>query len=279
MIRIVTDTASDILRHEAAAMNVDIVSLEITFDDDPCPHATEEDIQRFYQRLISSKNLPITSRPSPAAYMKIIEEAKAAGDDVLILTLSSGLSGTWESAEQAKQMAEYDRVRVVDTHQAILTQRILVEHAVHMRREGKTLDEIADAIESMRDRVVVCGVVDTLVYLKKGGRVPASLAIIGEALNIKPVIVLEDKILKNMGKVRGRKASLEALVDHYVELSAGEGPIYISHADCMADVERLKDMLRKKAGAEVDLVCDIGAVIGSHSGPGTVALFFVGRNR
>ena len=111
MIRIVTDTASDILRHEAAAMNVDIVSLEITFDDDHCPHATEEDIQRFYQRLISSKNLPITSRPSPAAYMKIIEEAKAAGDDVLILTLSSGLSGTWESAEQAKQMAEYDRVR------------------------------------------------------------------------------------------------------------------------------------------------------------------------
>lgn len=279
MIRIVTDTASDILRHEAAAMNINIISLEITFEDGACPHETEQDIQRFYQRLIACKNLPITSRPSPAAYIKIIEEAKAAGDDVLILTLSSGLSGTWESAEQAKQMAEYDRVRVVDTHQAILTQRLLVEHAVRMRDEGKTLHEIADEIESMRDRVVVCGVVDTLVYLKKGGRIPASLAIIGEALHIKPVIVLEDKILKTMGKVRGRKQGVSLLYKRMEEDNFDRtGPVYFGYTSDKSIVETFMHETLDRYGLKNETIYPIGGIIGTHCGTSCIAVAYLKGN-
>lgn len=279
MIRIVTDTASDILRHEATAMNVDIVPLEITFDDGPCPHETDQDIERFYQRLIASKNLPTTSRPSPEAYIKIINEAKAAGDDVLILTLSSGLSGTWESAEQAKQMAEYDRVRVVDTHQAILTQRLLVEQAVHMRDEGKLLHEIADAIESMRDRVVVCGVVDTLLYLKKGGRVPASLAIIGDALHIKPVIVLEDKILKTMGKVRGRKQGLNLLHKRMEEDSFDrKRPVYFGYTSDKSISEAFMRETVARHGLKDEIIHPVGGIIGTHCGTSCIAVAYFKGN-
>jgi len=279
MIRIVTDTASDILRHEAAAMNVDIVALEITFDDGPCPHETAEDIERFYERLIACKNLPITSRPSPAAYIKFIDAAKAAGDDVLILTLSSGLSGTWESAEQAKQMAEYDRVRVVDTHQAILTQRLLVEQAVRMRNEGKSLNEIADAIEAMRDRVTVCGVVDTLKFLKKGGRVPASLAIIGEALNIKPVIVLEDKILQTMGKVRGRKQGLSLLHKRMEEDNFDpDAPIYFGYTSDKSIVEAFMHETAAKYGLKEEIIHPVGGIIGTHCGTSCIAVAYFRKN-
>jgi len=279
MIRIVTDTASDITRDEASAMHVDIVALEITFDDGPCPHETRQDIERFYERLIASKNLPTTSRPSPDAYIRIIEEARTAGDDVLILSLSSGLSGTWESAEQAKQMAEYDRVRVVDTHQAILTQRLLVEHAVHMRDAGKSLGEIADEIEAMRDRVVVCGVVDTLIYLKKGGRIPASLAIIGAALNIKPVIVLEDKILKTMGKVRGRKQGLSLLHKRMDEDNFDRnGPVYFGYTSDKSITEAFMQETVDRYGLKNKNIYPIGGIIGTHCGTNCIAVAYLKGN-
>ena len=279
MIRIVTDTAADILRHEAQAMNISIVSLEITFDDDPCPHETAEDIDRFYERLIACKNLPTTSRPSPEAYIRIIDEARENGDDVLILSLSSGLSGTWESAEQAKQMAEYDRVRVVDTHQAILTQRLLVEHAVHLRDEGKSLNEIADEIESMRDRVTVCGVVDTLKYLKKGGRVPASLAIIGEALNIKPVIVLEDKILQTMGKVRGRKQGLSLLHKRMEEDNFDpNGPVYFGYTSDKSIAEAFMHETIAKYSLKEEIIHPVGGIIGTHCGTSCIAVAYIKGN-
>ena len=176
-------------------------------------------------------------------------------------------------------MAEYDRVRVVDTHQAILTQRILVEHAVHMRREGKTLDEIADAIESMRDRVVVCGVVDTLVYLKKGGRVPASLAIIGEALNIKPVIVLEDKILKNMGKVRGRKQGLSLLHKRMEEDSFDRtGPVYFGYTSDKSIVETFMHETAAKYDLREEIIHPIGGIIGTHCGTSCIAVAYIKGN-
>ena len=276
MIRIVTDSASDITRSQAAELNIHVVQLEITFEDGACPHETEEDIERFYERLIACKNLPTTSRPSPEAYMRIIEEAKAAGDDVLILTLSSGLSGTYESAVQAKEMAEYDRVRVVDTHQAILTQRILVEEAVRLRGEGHSLNAIADAIEAMRDRVVVCGVVDTLVYLRKGGRIPASLAVIGEALHIKPVIVLEDKILKTMGKVRGRKHGVNLLYKRMEEDNFDRNhTVYFGYTSDKAIVEDFARETIARYGLTDTRMHAVGGIIGTHCGTSCIAVAYI----
>lgn len=143
MLRIVTDNASDITLGQVQNMDVDLVFLEIAFEDDICLQVDEADFQTFYDRLQKCDRLPITSRPSPQAYLDIFLDAKEKGEEVLVLTLSSGLSGTIESAYAAKNMAEYNPIYIVDTHQAILTQRILVEMAVRMRSEDYSAAEIA----------------------------------------------------------------------------------------------------------------------------------------
>ena len=138
MLRIVTDTASDITLEQAAGMGVDMVPLVITFEDGVCPQETEADFMTFYERLQRCQELPVTSRPSPHSYLKIFQDAKAKGEEVVVLCVSSGLSGTMESAFTARQMADYEPIYIVDTRQAILTQRMLVELAVQMREDGHT---------------------------------------------------------------------------------------------------------------------------------------------
>ena len=276
MIRIVTDTASDITVEQAADMNIDLVPLDITFEDGPCPQNTESDFALFYQRLEKCENLPITSRPSPEAYLKIFEEAKAAGDEVLVLTLSSGLSGTCESALMAQKMANYNGVYVVDTHQAILTQRILVEHAFKMRDEGYGAREIADKITALRDKVVVCGVVDTLKYLQKGGRIPASLARIGTFLHIKPVIVLEDKILKTLGKARGREAGIAMLFKRMEQDGFNRAyPCYVGYTSNRVLVEKFQQQLIDRYGSLTTRMHPIGGIIGTHCGTDCIAVAYV----
>lgn len=276
MIRIVTDTASDITVEQAADMNIDLIPLEIAFEDGPCPQNTESDFSLFYQRLEKCSKLPITSRPSPEAYLKIFQEAKAAGDEVVVLTLSSGLSGTYESAVMAKEIANDDDIFVVDTHQAILTQRILVEHAFKMRDEGYTASQIAQKITQMRDHVVVCGVVDTLKYLQKGGRIPASLAHLGKFLHIKPVIILEDKILRTIGKVRGREAGIEMLFKRMDEDGFNRAyPCYVGYTSNRSLVERFQQQLLQRYGQLATRMHPIGGIIGAHCGTDCIAVAYV----
>ena len=192
-------------------MGIELVELPITFGDELCPQGTEEDFATFYDRLVKCEQLPVTSRPSPESYLDLFKQAQNAGDDVLVLTLSSGLSGTYDSAMIAQKLAGYDRVHVVDTHQAILTQRMLVEHAVCLRDEGYDVKAIAARITEIRDQVVVCGIVDTLKFLRMGGRIPASLAMLGKVLHIKPVIILQDTTLKTLGKARSYQAGAQML--------------------------------------------------------------------
>ena len=213
MLRIVTDTASDITVDQARNMNIDVVSLDITFEDGPAPQRTEEDFRRFYQRLEACDRLPVTSRTPPEEYLNLFQDAREKGDDVLVITLSGGLSGTVDSARMAKQIADYDKIEVVDSHQAILTQRMLVEQAVKLREEGYQLQEIVQRIKNTRDQVVVCGVVDTLKYLQKGGRIGKVTATAGMLLQIKPILAFApDGQLTSVAKVRGRHQVIDKLV-------------------------------------------------------------------
>lgn len=278
MLRIVTDTASDITIDQARDMNIDVVSLDITFEDGPAPQRTEEDFQRFYERLEKCEKLPVTSRTAPEEYLKIFEEAKAAGDDVLVITLSSGLSGTLESAQMAKQIAGYDRIEVVDSEQAILTQRMLVEKAIQLREEGYQLEEIAARVKEMRSQIVVCGVVDTLKYLQKGGRIPASLATLGTLLRIKPVIVLEDKILKQLGKARGHDAG-EAMLYKRMEQDGFNKayPVYFGYTSDRELVEKFMQQTKERYGLTQTRLFPVGGVIGTHCGTRCVAVAYFKR--
>lgn len=227
---IITDSASDITRQEAEEMNIRIVWLKTKFSDGDFPLETEEDFTRFFEKLAAEKELPVTSQPSPEEYLALYEEAKENSEEVLVITLSSGLSGTVNAANVAKQMSEYDRIHIIDSEQAIITQRFLVQRAVEMREAGKTVSEIVETIEDLKKRVTVCGMLDTLTYLKKGGRIPAALAVLGNMLHIKPVIELKDKTLTMLGKARGRSGGIKYLWKEFESYEIDENePVYFGY--------------------------------------------------
>lgn len=276
MIQIITDTASDITYEQAKQMNVKLVELPINFEDGPCHQGDAEDFENFYERLRNCEKLPVTSRPAPQAYLDLFLKAKEKGDDVLVLTMSEGLSGTIESALEAVLLSNYDRIRVVDTHQAILTQRLLVEYAVILRNDGYDVLSIEDKIIQMRDQLVVCGVVDTLKYLRKGGRIPAGLAAIGEKLHIKPVIMLKDTKLKTIGKVRSFQSGVNMLY-HQMETDGYNKayPIYFGYTDNRLLGERFMQATQEKYGLKNTQLYPVGGIIGTHCGTNCVAVAYM----
>ena len=210
----------------------------------------------------------------------------AAGRDVLVLAFSSGLSTTYQSAVIAAGELEEKypqrRIRVVDTRSASLGQGLLVWYACRKRDEGMALEELADWAEKTKLNLCHWFTVDDLMYLKRGGRVSAATAIVGTMLGIKPVLHMDDEgHLINVGKVRGRKASIEALAEKVGQLGLpGQNQtVFICHGDCLEDAQRLEAILKEKYGVEEAFIGYTGAVIGSHSGPGTLALFFLGEKR
>lgn len=280
MLRIITDSAADITLAEARKWKVTVIPLSITFSDGICPQETEEDFAEFYRRLSACQQLPTTSQPAPDMYLSAFEEAKAAGDDVLVLALSGGLSGTVRSAAAAKALSGYDRITVVDTHQAIIAQRILVEEAVLLRDAGLDGAAIAQKIEAMRDYVTVSGVVDTLENLRKGGRIPPSLAILGTALKIKPVIALQGTILQTIGKAMGRKAGIRMLYERLEKYPPNPAyPIYFGYSSNRALGEQFLNETVEKFSLQSfrTELHTVGGVIGTHVGDNCLAICYVAQ--
>lgn len=277
---IITDSASDITRQEAAEMGIRMVSLKIRFSDGEFHQNTDEDFVTFFEKLEAEKELPTTSQPSPEEFLELYEEAKASGEEVLVITLSSGLSGTVNAANLAKQMAEYDNIWIIDSEQAIITQRFLVQRAVRMREEGKTIEEIVACIEDLKKRLTVCGMLDTLTYLKKGGRVPAPLAVLGNALQIKPVIELKDKVLVMLGKARGRKGGMKYLWKEFSSYEIDEKePVYFGYTSDREIVEQFMEQTVKEYGLKEYALYPVGGIIGTHVGPGCIAISFVKKEK
>ena len=280
MIQIVTDSASDITLKQAEEMNIQIVPLTILFEDGVCPQETDEDFQIFYEKLIKENGLPKTSQPTPNKYLEIFRLAKEVGDEVLVITLSGGLSGTVQSAKLAKDLAEYERIEIIDSKQAILTQRMLVEYAVKLRDEGKTLDEITALVLKQREKLTVFGMLDTLTYLKKGGRIPASMALLGNLLRIKPVIILKDSVLEQLGKARGRKDGLKMLCAQMeqaeIDLSF---PVYFGYTLDPEPTKQFLAEMEQKFQLKNTKLYPVGGVIGTHVGPNCVAVAFAVKDK
>lgn len=280
MIQIVTDSASDITLKQAEEMNVQIVPLTILFEDGVCPQETDEDFQIFYEKLIKENGLPKTSQPTPNKYLEIFRLAKEVGDEVLVITLSGGLSGTVQSAKLAKDLAEYERIEIIDSKQAILTQRMLVEYAVKLRDEGKTLDEITALVLKQREKLTVFGMLDTLTYLKKGGRIPASMALLGNLLRIKPVIILKDSVLEQLGKARGRRDGLKMLCTQMEEAEIDlDFPVYFGYTLDPEPTKQFQAEMEQKFQLKNTKLYPVGGVIGTHVGPNCVAVAFAVKDK
>lgn len=273
MVRIVADSAADIAPVEAEAMGVELVSLAISFPRANYDQQRDADTSEFYRLLQADVGFPKTSQPPPEAFAAIFADAREKGDSVVAVLISSGLSGTFQSAQIAKDMVGYQDVYLIDSRCAIMPQRILVERAAEMRDAGSCAAEIAGAMESLRERVRVFGILDTLHYLYKGGRLPRTVALAGDLLHIKPVITARDGVIKLVG--RGRNAM--SLLNWFTE-KVGFDPTYpvyfgftASDAPCKKLMTHVCEQFRNiRTG-----IFPIGGTVGAHVGPNGSAISFV----
>ena len=284
--KIITDSACDLPEQMLAQLDVTVTPLYVTLKGENLPDTVaDEKIKSVYDDLRAGE-VAVTSAANPEAWRNVLQPVLAEGKDALVIAFSSGLSTTYQSAViAADELAEEypDRkVRVVDGLCAALGQGLLVYHTCKMRDSGLDLDALAAWVENNKLNLCHWFTVDDLVYLKRGGRVSAASAMLGTMLNIKPVLHVDDNgKLINMQKVRGRKASIDALVNKMVELGEGwdNEVAFICHADCLEDAQKLKALVQEKTGVQEVFIGNLGAVIGAHAGPGTLALFFMGSKR
>jgi len=273
MLRIVTDTGADIPFLNAGAAGLEMVEIGVQFEDIPYDQQADTDFHVFYENLERSKNLPTTSQVTPGQYLDLFEDAKAKGDDMLVITLSAALSGTHQSAVMAKEMCGYDGIRIVDSHQCCLTQRLLVEHAVKLRDAGQSMEDIAATMEALRDDMVFTVALDTLKYLKKGGRVPPAMALIGEMLNMKPVVTVRAGKVEPLTKARGMKAAKQALWAQFEADGFDPSiPIAFGYSQNRERGEAFLQETKEKYGLTDCILVSVGGTIGTHAGAGGIGI-------
>lgn len=282
-VRIITDSASDITREDVAAAGnpaLTVLPLSITFGNTTYEDGVNLSHQRFYELLVEGDDLPMTGQVNPYAFEQAIGEARAAGDEVIVITLSGKLSGTNASANTAA--ASFDSgVYVVDSKNVTVGERVLVDYALRLVGEGLSAADIATALEQAREDIYVVGLLDTLEYLRRGGRIPASAAALGKLLSIKPVITIEDGAVELLGKARGSKNGRNLLTQQ-VEAAGGIDfamPIALGYAgldDALLRkyIEDSRHIWESHVALEDLPVHSVGATIGTHVGPGAIALAF-----
>lgn len=277
-VRIITDSASDMSPAEHPALAV--LPLSVTFGTDVYMDGVDIDHQRFYEMLVERDELPKTGQVNPYAFSQAIAEAREAGDEAVIITVGAKLSGTNQSARTALAEAPGGDVYVVDSNNVTLGERVLVEYALRLVDEGQGAAQIAAAVEAVRDRVVVIGLLETLEYLVRGGRLSAAAGAVGTLLNVKPVVAAEDGLIVQLGKARGSKNGRN-LLNQKVEKAGGidfSMPLALGYTGLSDAVLKkyIEDSAALWAGhTEGELpVHTIGATIGTHVGPGAVAVAF-----
>ena len=284
---ITTDNNSDLPESYYAEHNVGCTYLSYSMDGQNYSHENFLPVEEFYDKMRKG-SMPTTAQVNPEAAKALMEPYLKEGKDILHIAFSSGLSGSYNSARIAGEelMEKYPdrKIIVLDSLAASLGQGMIVYLAQQQKEEGKSIDEVAQWVKDHRLNVVHAFTVDDLNHLYRGGRVSKTTAVVGGVLNIKPVLHVDNEgKLIPVGKVRGRKKSLLALVD-MMDQKLGSykdscDTIFVSHGDCIEDAQFVIDKIKEKYPIKTVLVNYVSATIGAHSGPGTVALFFLGDER
>ena len=273
--RIIVDSTADLTPQYQSRVHT--VPLTLSFGDEEYIDGVTIDKREFYEKLIETDIVPTTSQATPDSFMKAFESAREAGEDVVVITLSSKLSGTYQSAMIAAE--DYENVYVVDGMSAAIGTGILVELAVRLLDSGMEAKEIARTLEQEREKILVVALIDTLEYLKKGGRISKTTAVVGGMLNIKPVVSISDGVINILGKARGSKMGNNLLMQE-IEKAGGvdfSKPVLLGYTG-ISDALLLKYIEDSKQLWEGNLdevrYETVGSVIGTHAGPGAVAVAF-----
>ena len=283
---IFTDSACDLKPELLSQWGVSYRSLTFRFDGDEKEYSNDDmSVVDFYDRMRAG-GVAKTAAVNAEAFMEMFEGALKEGKDVLYLGFSSGLSTTYNSARIAsielKEKYPEAKIIVVDTLAASAGEGLMVYLTVEQKKSGATIEQAEAFARGLVARMGIWFTVDDLVYLKRGGRVSPTAAFVGNLLGIKPVLYMDNEgHLIPVSKIRGRRNAIAAMADKYTEkaVDKANGTVFISHSSCEADAKLLADMLKERHGVEVKVITDVGPVIGAHSGPGTLALFFVADAR
>ena len=276
-VKFIIDSASDVLPGECKKLGAVHVPLTVRFGDKEFADAVDLSHKKFYKMLTSGKEEhPTTSQIGPAAWAEVMEEVTRDGDTAVVITISSRLSGTYQSACIAAEDFE-GKVYVVDSMTATIGERLLLLYGVRLAADGMDAAAIKDRLDAVKDRIRIYGRIDTLEYLKKGGRISAASAVVGTMLNIKPLIAVQDGVVQNVAKARGAKLADKQLR----ELIAKSGGIDFSKPMCAAYSGLEDDNLKTFLSESTDMLCGsdvpiatVGCVIGAHVGPGAVAMAY-----
>ena len=276
-VKFIIDSASDVLPNECKKLGAVHVPLTVRFGEKEFADAVDLSHKKFYKMLTSGKEEhPTTSQVTPAAWAEAMEEATRDGDTAVVITLSSRLSGTYQSACIAAEDFE-GKVFVVDSMTATVGERLLLQYGMQLAAEGLDAATVAAKLDEIKDKVRIFARLDTLEYLKKGGRISAATAVVGTMLNIKPIIAVQDGVVANVAKARGPKAADKQLRD----LVAKSGGIDFSKPLCAAYSGNEDDNLKVFLSDSTEMLCDteapiatVGCVIGAHVGPGAVAIAY-----
>ena len=273
--RIIVDSTADLTPEYKE--RVHIVPLTVNFGEKEFIDGVTIEKKEFYEKLIESDVMPTTSQAGPDAFIREFDKAKEAGEEVLVITLSSKLSGTYQSACIASE--DYENVYVVDSLTTAIGQSILVELAIGMLDEGKSAKEIAQALETEKEKVLVVALIDTLEYLKKGGRISKTSAVVGGVLNIKPVVSIDNGVINILGKARGSKMGNNLLAEEIKKAGGVDfsKPVLLGYtgiSDALLQ-KYIEDSKHLWEGNLDEIRYEIvGSVIGTHAGPGAVAVAF-----
>ncbi|NLM53240.1 MAG: DegV family protein [Firmicutes bacterium] len=273
-IIIVTDSTADLPRGVAEELKIAVVPLKVHFGEEAFLDWIDLDADAFFQKLQTSKVIPRTSQPSPADFESLYQQVASIDDSIISLHLSSHLSGTYQSAVIAKSVLEQYDIEVIDTKTASMGLGIVVIEAARAAAAGCGKTEIINLIHKLLKKVKIFFAVDTLEYLQRNGRIGKAAAMVGGLLNVKPILTLEDGIVVPKGKVRGKAKAKEYLIDLIGE-EFGEnvkGKIMILHGNELESALELKEKIEKRYHCSEIFLSSIGAVIGTHTGPGVLGV-------
>ena len=277
MIRILTDSASDILPAEAEQLGVTVIPLNVTLEDGTVLRdGVDMTPTEYYGIMAQCRKLPTTSQPSPELFERFFTEAATAGDEVIGIFLSHELSGTYQCAKLAADMTNVDNVIFIDSENVCLGEAQLVRLAIRLREAGKTAGQIAAVLEHAKEHLHLVAVIDDLKYLRKGGRLPAAVAVAGGMLGIKPLIAIKEGKVAMAGKARGLPGAYVALFKKIEEMGGiNEAvPALAGYTVSTRETTPILTYLQDNLQTAEPLVQQIGCVIGTHAGPGAFGLAF-----
>jgi DegV family protein with EDD domain len=275
MIKIVTDSTAYLPERLVQEHDIRIVPLYVHFGEEAFKDQVEISSEEFYARLVQASELPKTSQPSAGEFHQVFKELVDAGHEVITLTISSKLSGTWNSAVAAKEMLPDAPISVIDTLSTSMGQQIMVEEAIEAIAAGATRDEVVERVEAIKPKVRLFFTVDTLEYLAKGGRIGNAKAFLGTLLSVKPILVLQDGAIEPLEQVRSKRKAVARMLEvfeDYVAENPTEARVGLMHAMVPEEIQALAQTLQRDLNCTEPSVSHVGPVLGVHTGPGVVGV-------